>query len=94
MFKQGIVAFQQLLIKKLQPLAFFPVTPLMAKGKKEGLGSSLLHLSSLSSPNFLALQVVVHNLPWTCTWQQLKDTFREWKAERADIVEDQWGRSR
>lgn len=40
------------------------------------------------------LQVVVHNLPWTCTWQQLKDYFREWKVERADIVEDQWGRSR
>jgi hypothetical protein len=40
------------------------------------------------------LQVVVHNLPWTCTWQQLKDCFREWKVERADIVEDQWGRSR
>lgn len=40
------------------------------------------------------LQVVVHNLPWTCTWQQLKDCFREWKVERADIVEDQFGRSR
>lgn len=40
------------------------------------------------------LQVVVHNLPWTCTWQQLKDCFREWKVERADIVEDQYGRSR
>eukprot|EP00955_Chlamydomonas_euryale_P099771 365243-Chlamydomonas_euryale.AAC.1 len=21
-------------------------------------------------------QVVVHNLPWSCTWQQLKDHFR------------------
>jgi len=40
------------------------------------------------------LQVVVHNLPWTCTWQTLKDYFRDWKVERADIVEDQWGRSR
>ncbi|KAI8464477.1 MAG: putative nucleic acid binding protein [Monoraphidium minutum] len=40
------------------------------------------------------LQVVVHNLPWSCTWQQLKDTFREWKVERADIVLDAWGKSR
>jgi len=40
------------------------------------------------------LQVVVHNLPWTCTWQQLKDAFRDWKVERADIVYDNWGRSR
>lgn len=40
------------------------------------------------------LQVVVHNLPWSCTWQQLKDTFREWKVERADIVLDHWGKSR
>jgi RNA recognition motif-containing protein len=36
----------------------------------------------------------VHNLPWSCTWQQLKDTFREWKVERADIVLDAWGKSR
>ncbi|GBF99813.1 hypothetical protein Rsub_12566 [Raphidocelis subcapitata] len=40
------------------------------------------------------LQVVVHNLPWSCTWQQLKDSFREWKVERADIVLDAWGKSR
>lgn len=40
------------------------------------------------------LQVVVHNLPWSCTWQQLKDSFREWKVERADIVMDPWGKSR
>ncbi|KIY97986.1 hypothetical protein MNEG_9976 [Monoraphidium neglectum] len=40
------------------------------------------------------LQVVVHNLPWSCTWQQLKDTFREWRVERADIVLDAWGKSR
>lgn len=36
----------------------------------------------------------MHNLPWSCTWQQLKDTFREWKVERADIVLDAWGKSR
>ncbi|MEW5303843.1 MAG: hypothetical protein WDW36_006497 [Sanguina aurantia] len=40
------------------------------------------------------LQVVVHNLPWTCQWQQLKDTFKEWRVERADVVYDSWGRSR
>lgn len=40
------------------------------------------------------LQVVVHNLPWTCQWQQLKDHFKEWRVERADIVYDAWGRSR
>lgn len=42
----------------------------------------------------LVLQVVVHNLPWSCTWQMLKDHFRDWKVDRADIVEDQYGRSR
>lgn len=36
----------------------------------------------------------MHNLPWHCTWQQLKDLFKEWKVERADIVVDQYGRSR
>ena len=40
------------------------------------------------------LQVVVHNLPFACTWQQLKDAFREWKVERADVVLDPWGKSR
>eukprot|EP00798_Chlamydomonas_sp_ICE-L_P030923 gene30923-35978_t len=38
--------------------------------------------------------VVVHNLPWTCTWQQLKDLFVDWKVERANVVEDHMGRSR
>jgi hypothetical protein len=42
----------------------------------------------------LLLQVVVHNLPWTTTWQQLKDAFKEWKVERADVVYDSWGKSR
>lgn len=40
------------------------------------------------------LQVVVHNLPWSTTWQQLKDVFKEWKVERADVVYDSWGKSR
>lgn len=40
------------------------------------------------------LQVVVHNIPWTTTWQQLKDMFKEWKVERADVVYDTWGKSR
>jgi hypothetical protein len=41
-----------------------------------------------------AAQVVVHNLPWTTTWQQLKDLFKEWKVDRADVVYDSWGKSR
>jgi hypothetical protein len=41
-----------------------------------------------------APQVVVHNLPWSTTWQQLKDLFKEWKVERADVVYDTWGKSR
>lgn len=45
-------------------------------------------------PQSSGLQVVVHNLPWNCTWQQLKDLFRDWRVERADIVVDQYGRSR
>lgn len=36
----------------------------------------------------------MHNLPWTTTWQQLKDAFKEWKVERADVVYDSWGKSR
>ncbi len=38
--------------------------------------------------------MVVHNLPWTTTWQQLKDYFKEWRVERADVVYDSWGKSR
>ena len=41
------------------------------------------------------LQVVVHNLPWDCTWQQLKDAFGDCgDIERADVVFDSRGRSR
>lgn len=41
------------------------------------------------------LQVVVHNLPWDCTWQQLKDAFNSCgEIERADVVFDSRGRSR
>lgn len=41
------------------------------------------------------LQVVVHNLPWDCTWQQLKDSFSSCgEIERADVVFDSRGRSR
>lgn len=40
-------------------------------------------------------QVVVHNLPWDCTWQQLKDAFSSCgEIERADVVFDSRGRSR
>ncbi|GAB4819234.1 hypothetical protein N2152v2_006280 [Parachlorella kessleri] len=39
--------------------------------------------------------VVVHNLPWDCTWQQLKDAFADCgEIERADVVFDSRGRSR
>jgi RNA recognition motif. (a.k.a. RRM, RBD, or RNP domain) len=41
------------------------------------------------------LQVVVHNLPWDCTWQQLRDAFQDCgEIERADVVFDSRGRSR
>jgi len=41
-------------------------------------------------------QVVVHNLPWNCTWQNLKDAFAEntQNIERADVITDSTGRSR
>eukprot|EP01024_Parvocaulis_polyphysoides_P001787 TRINITY_DN10509_c0_g1_i2.p1 TRINITY_DN10509_c0_g1~~TRINITY_DN10509_c0_g1_i2.p1 ORF type:complete len:287 (+),score=49.59 TRINITY_DN10509_c0_g1_i2:111-971(+) len=39
-------------------------------------------------------QAVVHNLPWQCTWQELKDAFAKWNVIRADIVYDQFGRSK
>lgn len=43
-----------------------------------------------------ALQVVVHNLPWNCTWQNLKDAFaaNTQNIERADVIIDSTGRSR
>ena len=48
------------------------------------------------TPGFSSgLQVVVHNLPWDCTWQELKDAFTDiGPIERADIVFDSHGRSR
>jgi hypothetical protein len=41
-------------------------------------------------------QVVVHNLPWTCTWQNLKDAFaaNTQNIERANVIIDSTGRSR
>ena len=37
----------------------------------------------------------MHNLPWDCTWQQLKDAFSPCgEIERADVVFDSRGRSR
>ena len=41
-------------------------------------------------------QVVVHNLPWSCTWQNLKDAFaaNTQNIERADVIADTSGRSR
>lgn len=41
------------------------------------------------------LQVVVHNLPWDCTWEQLKEAFSHLSGvERTDVVFDSRGRSR
>lgn len=42
------------------------------------------------------VQVVVHNLPWSCTWQNLKDAFsaNTQNIERADVIIDSTGRSR
>ncbi|CAK0738127.1 hypothetical protein CVIRNUC_000998 [Coccomyxa viridis] len=42
------------------------------------------------------VQVVVHNLPWGCTWQNLKDAFAAstQSIERADVIIDSSGRSR
>jgi len=37
---------------------------------------------------------VVHNLPWTYSWKDLKAHFKDWKVERADIINDNWGRSK
>lgn len=41
------------------------------------------------------LQVVVHNLPWSITWQELKDIFSHTPGVvRADVIIDATGRSR
>ena len=41
------------------------------------------------------LQVVVHNLPWDCTWQTLREAFQDiGPIEWADVVFDSHGRSR
>ncbi|KAK9815807.1 hypothetical protein WJX72_009895 [[Myrmecia] bisecta] len=40
-------------------------------------------------------QVVVHNLPWSCTWEELKEAFKDTPGlERADVIADSSGRSR
>jgi len=40
-------------------------------------------------------QVVIQNLPWTITWQELKDTFRQCgSVVRADVILDNKGRSK
>lgn len=41
------------------------------------------------------LQVVVHNLPWSMTWQGLKDLFSEaGNVARTDVMTDDHGRSK
>jgi RNA recognition motif-containing protein len=40
-------------------------------------------------------QVVVHNLPWNTTWQQLRDAFADTgDIQRVDVIIDSAGRSR
>ena len=51
-------------------------------------------LSSYALSPDLTWQVVVHNLPWSCTWQQLKDHFGDFNVERAELVLDSNNRSR
>ena len=48
------------------------------------------------TPGFSSgLQVVVHNLPWDCSWQVLRAAFEDiGPIERADVVFDSHGRSR
>ena len=50
----------------------------------------------MRQPGCRRRQVVVHNLPWNCTWQNLKDAFAEntQNIERADVITDSTGRSR
>lgn len=70
------------------------MAPGMGPAMGPGMGPGMAGMAPPMAEQSSGLQVVVHNLPWSCTWQQLKDCFREWKVERADIVEDQFGRSR
>ncbi|KAF6262179.1 nucleic acid binding protein [Scenedesmus sp. NREL 46B-D3] len=63
-------------------------------GRAGGRGGYMQGMPGGQAGESSGLQVVVHNLPWTTTWQQLKDTFKEWKVERADVVYDSWGKSR
>ncbi|GFH18032.1 CSD-domain-containing protein [Haematococcus lacustris] len=53
-----------------------------------GRGGRLMPMGGPPSPTLGA------PMPSMSPQHQLKDCFREWKVERADIVEDQWGRSR
>jgi len=47
------------------------------------------------SRNVTVVQVVVHNLPWSITWQELKDIFSHTPGVvRADVIIDSTGRSR
>jgi hypothetical protein len=63
---------------------------------RPGCQRSHSHLCPRPRPALpFTLQVVVHNLPWDCTWQQLKDAFNDCgEIERADVVFDSRGRSR
>lgn len=33
-------------------------------------------------------KIIVKNIPWSVTWQQLKDAFKEYGAVRADVAQD------
>jgi len=39
--------------------------------------------------------LIVKNMPWSVTWQQLKDAFKEYGSVlRADVPQDEKGRSK
>lgn len=87
---------------------FFPADPTgRGRGRGRGMAMQAGMMTGMGYPGMpmggvgmeppaepSGLQVVVHNLPWSCQWQQLKDHFKEWRVERADVVYDAWSRSR
>jgi RNA recognition motif-containing protein len=40
------------------------------------------------------MQIVVQGIPWSWTWQELKDYFSEYAVDRADVVSTPEGRSK
>jgi len=93
---------------ELSPLACLPLDLLLAPGARSASNHARaagvdatkcdkMQGSAGVHPLNCRPQVVVHNLPWTCSWQQLKDAFVEAgvaNIERADVIIDSSGRSR